>query len=87
MFYIDLVNHLYIFSVIQKNVIDDCALGTSGCNQVCTNTTGIYACSCYLGYHISSDNKTCNGKYVGWQYAMYSCITSKMQIQMNALWV
>ena len=42
--------------------IDECALGISGCNQICTNTNGSYVCSCYLGYQISSNNKICVGK-------------------------
>ena len=44
--------------------IDECALGISGCNQICTNTIGSYVCSCFLGYHISSNNKTCVGKHL-----------------------
>ena len=47
----------------QRTDIDECALGTSGCNQICTNTIGSYVCSCYLGYQISSNNSTtCAGK-------------------------
>ena len=43
--------------------IDECALGISGCNQICTNTNGSYTCSCYLGYQISSNNRTCSGEH------------------------
>ena len=42
--------------------INECALGISGCNQYCTNTNRSYVCSCYLGYQISSNNRTCVGK-------------------------
>ena len=42
--------------------IDECARNISGCNQNCTNTNGSYFCSCYFGYEIQNDNKTCVGK-------------------------
>ena len=42
--------------------IDECALGINGCNQICTNTIGSYVCSCYIGYQISSNRRTCMGK-------------------------
>ena len=43
--------------------IDECALGISGCNQICNNTIGSYTCSCYLGYQIALDNRTCLGEH------------------------
>ena len=42
--------------------INECALNISGCNQNCTNTIGSYFCSCYPGYEIKNDNRTCVGK-------------------------
>ena len=38
---------------------------SSGCAHVCTNDIGGFTCSCYDGYEINSDNKTCTqkGKY------------------------
>ena len=44
--------------------IDECARNISGCNQNCTNTIGRYFCSCYPGYEIENDNKTCIGKHL-----------------------
>ena len=44
--------------------IDECTQGVRGCNQYCTNTNGSYVCSCYVGYQISSDNRTCVGKKI-----------------------
>ena len=43
---------------------DECARNISGCNQNCTNTKGSYVCSCYPGYEIENDNKTCIGKHL-----------------------
>ena len=42
--------------------IDECALNISGCNQNCTNTIGSYFCSCYPGFEILNDTRTCVGK-------------------------
>ena len=50
------------FLVCKSTDRDECALGMSGCNQICTNTNGSYVCSCYLGYQISPSNPTCVGE-------------------------
>ena len=44
--------------------INECDEGISGCNQTCTNTNGIYICSCYNGYVLDSDGHSCNGKVI-----------------------
>ena len=41
--------------------IDECAEGTDGCNQTCTNTLGSRDCSCYSGYRLNRDNHGCDG--------------------------
>ncbi|XP_052219419.1 matrilin-2-like isoform X1 [Dreissena polymorpha] len=38
---------------------DECAAGTSGCAQQCTNTQGSYVCSCLPGYWLWTDKHTC----------------------------
>ena len=44
--------------------VDECALGTSGCLQNCTNTIGSFNCSCYNGYKLSiNDSRFCVGKF------------------------
>lgn len=43
--------------------IDECAEGTSGCSQECTNTDGNFTCSCMDGYELAGDGKRCNGTY------------------------
>ena len=42
--------------------INECVLGTSGCNQLCNNTVGSYTCSCNTGYTLDLNNLTCNGE-------------------------
>ena len=39
--------------------IDECALRTSGCEQMCTNTVGGSYCTCHLGFDLNADGKTC----------------------------
>ncbi|XP_066933095.1 EGF-like and EMI domain-containing protein 1 [Clytia hemisphaerica] len=39
--------------------IDECALGSDGCQQNCVNTEGSFNCTCNPGYFLSSDNTTC----------------------------
>ena len=43
--------------------VDECAEGTSGCSQECTNTIGGFVCSCVEGYELEAfvDGKICNG--------------------------
>ena len=40
--------------------IDECAEGTHGCAQTCTNVVGGYSCSCDAGYRLASNRHTCN---------------------------
>ena len=35
------------------------------CHQICTNTPGSYSCSCFGGYQLSSDGKSCLGESLG----------------------
>ncbi len=40
--------------------IDECAIGTSGCDHDCVNSFGSYQCICRPGYELDlSDNRTC----------------------------
>ena len=41
--------------------IDECAEETAGCNHNCTNNIGSFVCSCYIGYHLLEDMRTCVG--------------------------
>ena len=42
--------------------VDECADGTGGCAQTCTNSNGSYTCSCVSGTILSIDNLNCEGK-------------------------
>lgn len=39
--------------------LDECSLGTHGCQQQCSNTAGSYTCSCSSGYTLDSNGRTC----------------------------
>ena len=41
--------------------IDECSEGTARCQHICTNYDGGFNCSCYSGYAINDDLKTCSG--------------------------
>ena len=41
--------------------IDECALGTDTCSQICRDTDGSYRCECNSGYALDADGRTCNG--------------------------
>lgn len=42
--------------------IDECAESTHGCDHNCSNIPGAYSCSCFHGYSLQADNKTCSGE-------------------------
>ena len=42
--------------------IDECNDGVDGCNQICHNAIGSYACSCDRSYSLSEDGNTCYGE-------------------------
>ena len=41
--------------------INECAIGSHGCQQACINTMGAFRCGCYIGYDLNDDLKTCSG--------------------------
>ena len=40
----------------------ECLLDHHGCQHICNNLQGSFYCSCYTGYALNMDNKTCAGK-------------------------
>jgi tolkin len=43
--------------------VDECELLDHGCEHECINTLGGYECSCFIGYELHSDKKTCESEY------------------------
>ena len=64
-------NHCCLYSVVTQysfpihvhTDIDECSMGTSGCQQLCFNTNGSYYCQCNTGYRLMNDNTSCTGMY------------------------
>ena len=50
------------FSATFMKEVDECELLDHGCEHECINTLGGYECSCYIGYELHSDKKTCESK-------------------------
>ena len=49
--------------------MNECELGTHGCNGTCENLIGSYRCSCPGGYQLASDGRQCDD--------IDECITQK----------
>ncbi|XP_069729783.1 epidermal growth factor-like protein 7 [Phaenicophaeus curvirostris] len=39
--------------------VDECARQSHGCSQLCINTAGSFHCSCWDGFSLAADDKTC----------------------------
>ena len=44
--------------IVDRN---ECNARTHDCQQKCVNEYGTFSCSCYYGYQLNSDKKTCSG--------------------------
>ena len=44
--------------------IDECETANGGCEQMCSNTIGSFACSCDVGYWLAENGLKCNGKQI-----------------------
>ena len=50
--------------LIRNNLdIDECANQNGGCDHVCTNNNGSYACSCRPGFFLDAGKHNCSGKF------------------------
>ena len=43
--------------------VDECATNNGGCDHYCTNTIGNFVCSCYPGFTLDGDERTCLGEF------------------------
>ena len=51
--------HIFCFIFIVDR--DECNAGTHDCQQKCVNEYGSFSCSCFYGYQLNKDKKTCSG--------------------------
>ena len=43
--------------------VNECAEGSSGCEQSCTNTEGSFQCECNAGYMLAGNGLSCIGTF------------------------
>ena len=43
--------------------IDECVDTYHGCHHSCQNTNGSYVCTCYDGFILAEDGRSCEGTY------------------------
>ena len=51
---------LHVMFLVHVDV-NECSLGTAGCDQLCTNNIGSYTCGCNVGYYLLDDGHSCTG--------------------------
>lgn len=64
------------FSATFIKELDECELQDHGCEHECINTLGGYQCSCFIGYELHSDKKTCENACGGVIDTLNGTITS-----------
>ena len=52
---LSLLMYLFIY------LLDPCLINNGGCDQLCTSTSGSYACSCHPGYSLDLNGYNCSG--------------------------
>ena len=50
------------FILLHKIDVDECATNNGGCGHYCTNTIGSFVCSCYTGYTLHGNERSCLGE-------------------------
>ena len=43
--------------------INECNITNGGCEQICTNAIGSFACNCTVGYLLDENGFNCTGRY------------------------
>ena len=68
--------------------INECETINGGCEQICTNAIGSFACSCGIGYLLDGNGFNCTGNVIICHHGVIFCtivndILYSVQISMN----
>lgn len=53
------MNNAKINALFHVADFDECAAGSDGCSQTCTNVDGGFNCGCEFGFSLGDDRKSC----------------------------
>ena len=53
-----LIIRTFPYYIVDRN---ECNARTHDCQQKCLNEYGSFSCSCFYGYQLNNDKKTCSG--------------------------
>ena len=51
------------FFIVILADINECDSDNGGCEQICTNANGSFACNCMVGYLLDENGFNCTGRY------------------------
>ena len=58
-----IIHFVFIVTLLLPD-INECDSINGGCEQICTNAIGSFACSCGTGYLLNGNGFNCSGTYV-----------------------
>ena len=64
--------------------VDECGLGL--CAQECVNTVGSFNCSCYSGFQLNEDRRTCS-QCTGERTSIFSPLPLHFLIHISIIWI
>ena len=62
------MQHMHVMFSFSSD-IDECAMNSTVCDQICVNTFGSYMCSCRSGFRLNNISNQCEGNAT--QYNLY----------------
>ena len=58
---VSMTNMILLLFLFQGNP-NDCAANPNACEHICHTHNDSYYCTCYSGYRLASNDRTCDGK-------------------------
>ena len=60
--------------------VDECGVGNGGCDQICTNSEGSFACSCHPGYIWNANGEHCAGEIWTGAWVLFCLFSMRVYI-------